>query len=53
MLRTRSKIAVGTEEGLEKPAKPRPGEVRGSGEVGVVVVGGGVERIGEGGGDVM
>ena len=53
MLRTGFKIAAGTEEELEKPAKPRPGEVRGNGEVGVVVVGGGVEGIGEGGGDGM
>ena len=50
---TWSKIAVGTEEGLEKLAKPRPSEVRGSGEASVVVVGGGVEGIGEGGGDGM
>ena len=50
---TRSKIAAGTEEALEKPAKPRPGEVSRSGEAGVVVVGGGVEGIGEGGGDGM
>ena len=53
MLRIGSKIAVGTEEGLDKPGKPRPGEVRGYGEAGVVVVGGGVEGIGEGGGDGM
>ena len=52
-MRTGFKIAAGTEEELEKPAKPRPGEVRGNGEVGVVVVGGGVEGIGEGGGDGM
>ena len=53
MLRIGSKRASGTEEELEKPAKPRPGEVRGSGEAVVVVVGGGVEGIGEGGGDGM
>ena len=55
MLRTRSKVAAGTEEGLEKAAKPRPGEVYGYGEVDVAVVGGGggVEGIGEGAGDGM
>ena len=49
-MRTGLKIAAGTEEGLEKPATSRPGEVRGSSEAGVVVYGGGVEGIGEGGG---
>ena len=52
-LRTRSKVAVGTEEGLEKTTKPKTGEVYGCGEAGVAVVGGGVEGIGEGGGDGM
>ena len=47
-MRTGSKIATGTEERLEKPTKLRPGEVRGSGEAGVVFLGGGVEGIGEG-----
>ena len=41
-MRTGSKRAAVTEEGLAKPVKSRPGEVCGSGEVGVVVVGGGV-----------
>ena len=39
-------------EGLAKLAQPRPGEVYGAGEAGVVVAGG-VEGIGEGGGDGM
>ena len=47
MLRTGSKRAAGTEEGLAKPVKPRPGEE------GMVVVGGGVAGIGEGGGEGM
>ena len=50
-MRTWSKVVAGTKEGLEKGAKPRPGEVCGYGEAGVVVVGGGVEGIGEGGDD--
>ena len=51
-MRTGSERAAGT-EGLAQPVKPRPSEVCGSGEAGVVVVGGGVEGIGEGGGDGM
>ena len=40
LLRTGSKVAVGTEEGLEKAAKPRLGKVCGCGEAGVAVFGG-------------
>ena len=43
--------AIGT-EGLACPVKPRPGELCWGGEAGEVV-GGGVEGIGEGGGDEM
>ena len=46
-----SKAAIGTEEGLEKAAKPRPGKVCGYSEGGVVVVGGAVKGISEVGGD--
>ena len=53
MLRIGSKRAAGREEGLEKLEKRSPDEVRGSGEAALVVVGGGVEGIGEGGGDGM
>ena len=48
-----SKAVTGTEEGLEKAAKPRLGDVCGCGDVGVAVVGEGVKEIGEGRGDGM
>ena len=52
-MRTGSKVGTRTEEGLEKATKLRLGEVCGCGEAGIAVVGGGVEGIGEGGGDGM
>ena len=52
-MRKGSKVAARTEEGLEKAVKPRPCDVCGCGEAGVAIVDGGVDGIGEGGGDGM
>ena len=46
-----SKAVTKIDEGLEKAAKPRPGDGCGCGDVGVAVVGRSVKGIDEGEGD--